>query len=159
VVKNEYQLLADIIVGTATTNVDISSLNLVKGEEYIFVINYIPTSPSDIYIRINNNTTESNYYVQYLSFNGTTIASAKLNAPWLTGASNSSLNITKIKLTNNGYFMYQAHTVREYGGSGSYIYNFYGTSTFTSTSITSINLRSSAQIGIGSRIQLYKVGS
>lgn len=74
---------------------------------------------------------------------------------------NTSVAISNIKLTNNGYVISQNKTIRNYGGSNLELSNTYMTSVFTVSSITSIRIiaQSSYYIGIGSRFQLYKSGS
>jgi hypothetical protein len=167
VVKNESQLLADITVsGSAVTQIDITSLNLVKGEEYVLVSDiYNPTATgSDYSLFTNANYTSTNYYRQYLIANGTSISAGRINDGAFTLANNGykSFCITKIKLTNNGYVVHQSNTIQRYNEPSNYhIYDVYGTSTFTVASITSLRISGSvaSSIGIGSRFQLYKVGA
>ena len=163
VVKNEYQLLADITVSSATTQVDITGLNIGKDEEIVLVVDFVNASgsTSNLYGYVNDNVTDTNYYTQVLQATGTTVASVRNPQPAImnNSASSRSLAIIKIKLTNNGYFVFQTSNNRDYGGSAIQVYEYYGTSTFTLTSITKLSIIASIanSIGIGSRFQLYKV--
>lgn len=162
VVKNEYQKLADVIVsGSAVTQIDITGLNLVKGEEYVLVSTYLHSGSNPL-ILVNDNTTVTNYYTQRLDVNNTVVGGVRYNTSYL-GAFDSgyfSFISTKIKLTNNGYFIWQSNTIRSYNTVNMFMVEWYGTSTFTMTSINKISIKSESAngIGIGSRFQLYKVG-
>jgi uncharacterized membrane protein len=65
-----------------------------------------------------------------------------------------------IKLTNSGYVISQHNSVESYGGANVLLNSYYGTSTFTITSITQLSVVASVTnaIGIGSRFQLYRCG-
>ena len=165
VVKNEYQKLADIIVsGSAVTQVDISGLNIGKGEEVVLVseIDNPTGSIPGFRLYANDNYTDTNYWTQALEANGTTITGARNNiASCLFAQANSKTFINvKIKLTNNGYYVLQLDGIINNGLSSMYMANRYTTSTFTLTSITSLRFYSTIanSIGIGSRFILYKVG-
>lgn len=164
VVKNEYQKLADITVsGSAVTQVDISGLNIGKGEEITLVCDISHSSSGGVGLLVNTNYTQTNYYTQDCGANSTTVSRSRSNKSMFVYGVNSSsktLSIIKIKLTNNGYIVYQSESIREYVGTSVALTNFYTTTTFTITSLTSIRILSetSNQIGIGSRFQLYKVG-
>lgn len=163
VVKNEYQLLADITVSSATTQVDITGLNIGKDEEIVLVSDINNTSGSGIiaFLYANANYTNTNYYAQNIYANGTSVTGGRDNAPiyMAISASSKGFSITKIKLTNNGYIVSQSSEVRDYGVSTMYMIEEYLTSTFTATSIISLRISVSTTnaIGIGSRFQLYKV--
>lgn len=163
--KQEYVLLADVTVGTATTSVDITGLNIGKEEEILLVSDVInaTVNATDIYLYPNSNTTATNYYWQRLVADGSTIAATRSNENRVMEVPNGTKSFAymSIKLTNNGYYTVQSNVSKIYGG-GSIIYqNFYLKSTFTMTSITSLKVSSvsSLAIGIGSRFQLYKVGA
>ena len=162
VVKNEYELLADITVSSATTQVDITGLNLVKGEEYVLVADVNSVVTGSIVLFFNANYTATNYWIQRLQVDGTTVSGATANTPVMINAGiNFAQAMTKIKLTNSGYIVFQANSLVAYPTTTPLIYDSYGTTTFTATSITSIRIASSnpTGIGIGSRFQLYKVGA
>lgn len=158
-VDKSYQLLADITVETAKTSVDFTGLNIGKAEEIVLNISYLSPSGATLRFFVNDNTTVSNYYVQHIYAVGTTIAPARTNVSEMVYASTSGSSYAnvKIKLTNNGYCTFQSDTTRHLNGNIG-IQNFYGTSTFTMSSITKITIISdyASQIGIGSRFQLYR---
>ena len=154
--------VADITVSTATTTVSISGLNIDKTGEYMLVSDFsVPNNTFDITLFANNNVTNTNYYSQLLTANSTTVSSARYNVPYL-GTVNTTFKCfyyINIKLTNSGYFTYQSRGNHNYASTTLQIENFYGASTFTSTSITSLTITAqvASAINIGSRFQLYKL--
>lgn len=166
VTKGELTLLEDVIVsGSAITQVDFGTFNIGKGEEIVLVADvYNPTaSGTPLSILVNGNNTVTNYYTQYISVNGTSVTSGRENNANLQyhDPNRRLLLEAKLKLTNNGYFVWQSDANRAYDlGSQSFYVPIYGTSTFTLTSITSLRIAVGVAntIGIGSRFQLYKVG-
>lgn len=165
VVKNEYQKLVDVIVsGSAVTQVDISGLNIGKGEEYVLVFEIVNPTASVPSFRLfaNANYTDTNYYAQTLQVDNATIGASRVNIASLGYAqpNNKLFGMAKIKLTNNGYFVFQVDGNYDVGLSTFYLATRNTTSTFTMTSITSLRIFSivASSIGIGSRFQLYKVG-
>lgn len=157
------ELLADIIVGTAVTSVDITGLDIGKDDELLLVSDFNFSQDNAVLIMINNNLTSTNYYCQRLVATSTTVTAERGNYPRITSSLETGTKnetITKIKLTNSGYFIYQAVDVRAIGSSSIQLQQIYGTSTFISASITSLTLRHNLAngIGIGSRFQLYKTG-
>lgn len=164
-VEKGYELLADITVELApVTNVDITGLNIGKGDEVVLVSDVVNPTGSVLSYRLfpNNNTTNTNYWFQNLQVNGTSVASGRANENTYVVVSDSSRSfvITDIKLTNNGFFVYQSQLNRLNGTSSLQLQNIFGASTFTAISITALNIRSETTnaIGIGSRFQLYKIG-
>lgn len=158
VVKNEYELLADITVSSATTNIDITGLNIGKDEE-IVLVGYFGDAGFGIggYITVNGNNTLTNYYSQYIYALETSVVGKRDNNP-LFFVRKSEI-IAKIKLTNSGYFVWQSSMIPNFVDNAPLLEEVYGTSTFTITNITSIRLFSNLANGISadSRIQLYKV--
>jgi hypothetical protein len=156
--------VADITVGTATTSVNITGLNIDKTGEYMLVSDYNNTSTgTPYYLFCNANVTDTNYYTQTLCAYSTTIDRYRTNNAMFfqnTGSKKGGC-FTNIKLTNSGYFIFQSNYLANYGSDGASCeaYSSYGTSTFTATSITSLTItsRDSNAIGIGSRFQLYKM--
>lgn len=154
-----YQLVSEVIVETATTDVDFTSLNFGKEDDLILVVDYKQPAFNALSIFFNGNNTATNYYIQRLQADGTSVTSARGNSATLTGiAGANNLTIARIKLTNNGYFVWQSNSLNKYSTTTSTIYDLVGTSTFTGTSITSIrfNAVESNNIAVGSRFQLYK---
>lgn len=163
-VEKGYELLADITVGTATTSVDITGLNIGKGDEVVLMTD-IRTSTYDVgfYAYVNGNTTATNYYTQRLSVDNTNVGGVRGNYPSLCGTSASFTDKlyfqANLKLTNSGYFICQSNCNRFYGTSTICLDSRYITSTGTMTSITSLRVYATVTnaIGIGSRFQLYKI--
>lgn len=151
------------VTGSAVTSVDFTGLSIDKGSEYMLVsdANNAAASGTSYNILANNNTTLTNYYHQNIRASGTYIEVIRLNSSGIYGALTNlkTSGLTNIKLTNNGYFVYQSNSVRFYGGSTVELHNIEGTSTFTSTSITqlTVSAETALGIGIGSRFQLYKL--
>lgn len=163
--KQEYVLLADVTVGTATTSVDITGLNIGKAEEIVLVSDIVNGTGTNAYYYLysNANYTNTNYYEQLLGVTSSSIVAERLNRPdYMFADSNSkAFGYSSLKLTNNGYVICQSNEIRAYSGSSTAITNYHTTSTFTATSITSLRISANATnaIGIGSRFQLYKVGA
>ena len=155
--------VADIIVGSATTQVDITGLNIDKDSEYMLVSDVVNDSGTTdlLALFVNDNVTQTNYYNQIVYAVDVDIASSRTNTNYLmpvyTGY--KSFAISKIKLTNNGYFVYQSDTTPRYANANVFLSKNYGTSTFTMTSITKLSIKANVAnaIGIGSRFTLYKM--
>lgn len=159
-----YEEIGDVVVGVATTQVDFTGLNIGKDDELLLVSDWYNSSgsTSDLSIFANNNTTATNYYTQWLTATGTSVSSTRYNANYFmeTTTTHKGFSKSNIKLTNSGYFVFQATDTMAYSlPTNVLINNWYTTSTFTLTSITSINIKSTvaSAIGIGSRFQLYKL--
>ena len=160
-----YELLADIEVtpiSGAVTSVDITGLNIGKGDEVVLVGSIVRNATAVIYTYINNNVTNSNYYRQRLTAYSTSIEATRANDSYTAeiGTSGVTPIFHRIKLTNNNIFLYQCDSIRQAGTTAPYLYSIYGCSTFTLTAISQITLTASATnaIGIGSRFQLYRIG-
>ena len=160
-VELEYILLADIIVDTATTTIDITGLDIGKNDELMLVSDLVGNN-AVVSLYANANYTATNYYRQSIAANSTTVSAGRYNdSIFMAGTSGiKELVLAKIKLTNNGYFVVQSERNVAYGGSSLSLGSIFITSTFTATSITSLRLGASATDGIavGSRFQLYKIG-
>lgn len=155
--------VADIIVPSNTTSVDITGLNIGKDEEYYLVsdvVNPIGTA-SSVRLFANSNNTLTNYYVQLLVANSTSVTASRANVTAIMGVDGGqkSLAMANIKLTNSGYFVAQANTIRAYGVSSMYIQKLYNTSTWSSSALTSFTILADVtnSIGANSRFTLYKM--
>ena len=124
-----YELVADVTVATATTQVDFSGLNFGKDDDLLLVSDIINTSGSGSGYRLyaNTNYTDANYWTQVLGSNSTAISGARYNEASFSYLINNAkaFNSTNIKLTNSGHFVYQSGDMREYGGSGVSMTNLY----------------------------------
>lgn len=167
VVKNEYQLLADITVSSATTNVDITGLNIGKGDEILLVGFFVrgATASGTLALYCDDDgvliDSSTSYYFQSLIANGTSVSGSRVNANAVTftNQNTNSIFVCKIKLTNNGYVVFQSDSEEQVGTSSLLLTSYYMTSIFITNAITKLRLAQSTGIGIGSRFQLYKVGS
>lgn len=157
--------VADVLVNSNSTQVDITGLDIKKGDEYLLVSDYLfGTNPSNIDLRlfINDNTTPTNYYSQVIGATGSSSFSVRLNTALFVGTSNSisSVAYSHIKLSNIGAFTAQHYELRSNGSSLPIVDNAFVSSTAENlTSLNKINIVSSLSnaIGTGSRFQLYKL--
>ena len=153
--------VADIIVPSNTTSVDITGLDIGKGNEYYLASDTTASADCTFYLTPNGNDTLTNYYNQLLVATGTTVAGSRTNSPVLVSnnPSEKSLGHINIKLTNSGYYVAQNSITRGYGGSGVQLTKINTTSTATMSSITSLKATASTTNGIGanSRFTLYKM--
>jgi len=139
---------------TVSTN---TTLDLTRFEFIDFISFY---NDSTYFIYVNGDTTNANYYNQYLQANGTTVNANRQNLP-VIGAINSGygglFNITAAK-DPDGYFRFYSEINRE---SGSSIKNLSrsGIKTATITNVTSLRVQASVSnaIGAGSKLILFKV--
>ena len=158
-----YMRVGDITVGTATTSVSFTGLDIGKDDDYLLVSDLVNASASgiDCYLVSNANSTLTNYWSQIITADSIVVNSARGNVPYLVscGGSLKSIALTNVKLTNSGYACWQSSIDQHVGSSTIILRKYHGTSTFTSASITSLTITSSvaSAIGIGSRFQLYKL--
>ena len=158
--------IAEVDVTTATTSVTFDNLTIGKENEYLLVTD-IQNATSN-YLRlefaVNNNTTPTNYWRQMIRSQGTGVVANRGNANEFSEFMNSTtartLAIANVKLTNNGYVIYQSNQTYDYTrDSLMFLQKTYGTSTFTVSSITSITLTANQTNAIAatSRFELYKL--
>lgn len=157
-----YELVADIVVSSSTTQVDFTGLNFTSDDELLLVSDIVgPTTTVSYYIYANNDTTGANYYHQYISAAIGVVNSSRNTTPKMVASlsGEKAMSNVKIKLTDGGYFTYQASSTRDYSTSGVLIHEYYGSKISTISSITQLNIVSSSanNIGTGSRFKLYKL--
>lgn len=162
--KLNAEKVADVVVNSNTTQVDITGLNITKDSEYLLVsdIDINASSTQSNYLFANNDTTLTNYYYQRITGNGNLDNADRGNEPRLNSvsANSSVLSYSHIKLSNIGAFTAQSYGIRNYGSSSIIITNSFLSSTSESiTSINELNIKSndSNGIGTGSRFHLYKL--
>ena len=159
---NQYELLADYTVsGSAISSYTFSGLNITSDDEVVFVSDITnQNNTSFLYLYVNGNTTTTNYNSQQIEATGTNVSGVRTNdtRAIVSIPNYKTYAMINIKLTNNGYLVFQSHTNYKYGSEIGIVEHF-GTSTFTLSSIKSLTLTSSvaSAIGIGSRFQLYRV--
>ena len=152
-------------IASAVTQVDIdlTSTPIEKGELYelVFTLAKNPTGVAVISIFANDNTTQTNYWLETLGVNGTSINANRLNTAQILVSQTTKGSYSKsyIKLTNDGKYILINEDIRYYDSTAPESVSNYVTSTFTMTNITKLNFVSTLANGIGvnSRIQLYKV--
>jgi hypothetical protein len=157
--------VADIVVSSNTTQVDITGLDIQKGSEYLLVSDYVTPNGSVYRLGVNNNTTLSNYYFQLIQGAGSTASAERGNQQaygFIASASSTlrTMMYSHIKLSNIGAFTHQAYEIRNYGSNTVEAINWAVSSTAENiTSINQLNITSSATnaIGTGTLFQLYKL--
>lgn len=159
----KYELLGDITLSASATTVDITGLNISAGEEILLVSDMINSGTAgSLYLFVNGNTTVSNYYSQRFDIESSTKTAARYNIPYITGlvASTRNIDFIKIRMNQQGYFTYQDETIRRYGSSTIEWAQYFGSSTFTISSITQLTITADASNAIytGSRFRIYKIG-
>jgi hypothetical protein len=156
--------VADIVVSSNTTQVDITGLDIQKGSEYLLVSDNI-TAVQGTPLRLfpNDLTTNTNYYTQRIFASGSSSSSIRFNENIINGGqtlNTRQLSYIHIKLSNIGAYTYQAYTVNDYGTSNVFLINNFCSSIAENiTNITKLNIvaRETNGIGTGSRYQLYKL--
>ena len=144
----------EIIVSTATTQIDFTT-DIGKGNEYLLVSDILGNS--DYYLYANDDT--SGYNTQRLLASSTTVTGARTTNALFTKSTTKALSVTNVKLPNSGLFNYQSNAIKEYGGSGVELYKYYGSEDTAKTSITKLSIVSASanQLGIGTRVEVYKM--
>lgn len=154
--KPEANQKAEILV--ATTQIDITSLNVGKGNEVELVSDIVGNGAGgDLYLFVNNDLTLTNYDTQDVVATSTTIAGTRNNEPKIGFISGGirGLFISTIKLANSGLTNIQSKEIREYGGSGIRIGKYYSSKTATVVTITQLTVQSSSVNGLGVGSEFY----
>jgi len=165
VVIPAYEELFSTTVATATTQIDITGLSIGKDDTLRLVYTLVGDSSSitGVYtIFANNNTTATNYHLQRLVGDGTTLFIERTNDSRFAFARNDAASgFIDMKVSNNDRFVAQSqHTFRS-GAAASEIgnqnHNIIGT--FTASSITQLTIvcNRTNGIAVNSKITLYKV--
>jgi hypothetical protein len=164
----EFELLYDS-TGTVTlpqTQIDITGLSIGKNDELRLVATFVGDSsvtPSLYSLQVNNITT--NYHMQQLTGNGSTIESLRSTNSLMSAAFSNVENqvVTDIKVSNNDRFVAQAYNNFSIGSAATSMQQINRNiiNTGTVSSITSLKIVSDRTNGIaaGSRIRLYKVNT
>lgn len=149
------------VTGSAVTNIDVTGLDINLHKSYRIEIEFInPTiSNSYLYMYINNDTVNTNYYNQQVIFTGTSTVSARENLPWVcfceVGRQTSSvLDLIQTFGGRVHCFLKLSHE------QGSSILANIGVLTHVNalSNITQLTFTSSVAnaIGVGSKIRIYK---
>jgi hypothetical protein len=165
IVIPQYEELFSTTVATATTEINITSLSIGKDDTLRLVYTMIGNeSDSNTSVDIQVNGITSNYHRQLLSGSSTSLVAVReTNSRFARGRSASNrpdCGFVDIKISNNDRFVAQVGNVHRIGSVAADIFNEVANiiNTDTVTSITSLKLVATAnQIGVGTKIQLYKV--
>ena len=156
--------VADVVVNANTTQVDITGLDIKKGDEYLLVSDVLTSASGEVNLNlyVNNNTTNSNYYNQGIIGNGSSTTAFRSNQTRFLdfGANKKGLSYTHIKLSNIGAYTHQSYSIFNYGDSDMHLRNLFVSSTAENiTSINQLNIGTNRNnsIGTGSRFELYKL--
>lgn len=159
-----YELLAEITVYSPTTQIDIP-VNITKDDEVLLsctIKNDASGTNRNYWLFVNNDTTATNYWTQYLNGSGSSIGAARFNAVTWLDTNNTAQVLTKIKISNNDRVVFQTNVASHGIGanaSGIRNNNWNTINTTTISTITSVQIVSQVAnaIGVGSKIQLFKV--
>lgn len=161
-----YELIADINVATATTQIDFDNLNITKDDELRLVYTLVgDTTSAFAAYSLRSNDITSNYTNQQLAAGGSSFFPSRVNdAVFSFARSNRRVSgFVDVKVSNNDRFVFQSQFILFLGSESSSIeqYNRNGVNTSTVTSITKLSVVSDRTNGIavGSRLQLYKVNT
>jgi hypothetical protein len=155
--------VADITVASATTQVDISSLNIGKDSEYLLVSDIANDGTAIFFsLMVNDNTTPTNYYRQRILGSGSSASAARTNSaePANTLTSGRTIIHSHIKLSEIGAYTSQNYAIVDSGSSNISLQNNFVSSTSEAiTSITKLNIRANDpnRILSGCRFILYKL--
>ena len=157
--------VADITVASNTTQVDITGLDIKKGDEYLLVSNLLATTSSNSVHNLTPNdlTTATDYHTQAIVGEGSSSGAFRANRAELTrgvGTLTNNVVYSHIKLSNIGAYTSQNYQILGQGASNiTMVNNFVSSVAENITSITKLNILSSVSNGIQStsRFTLYKL--
>ena len=158
------ELIEDITVGTAVDSILINGFTATKEDTLYVVSDLINSSGTNTspYLYVNGNETASNYYAQRILAEGTSVSGTRQNAPFIGLLDNGTkaLITSEIKITNDGYYTVQSSANIKYGGSSIGLNDYYMSSTFTISSITSLKWQTNTgggKFSAGSRVLIYRL--
>ena len=156
--------VADITVGSNTTQVDISNLSIDKDSEYLLVADIQNNNNAVVRYRLTPNdlTTTTNYYSQMIAGEVSSPLASRNNQNILEIARENGVTVAyaHIKLSNIGAYTHQSYGLRAYGTTAPEVRNWSISSTAENiTSVTKLNIVADASNSIksGSRFILYKL--
>jgi len=153
--------VADITTTANATQVDISSLSIGKDSEYLLVSDAKASTGTNFGLFVNDNTTATNYYVQFIRGDGSSASAGRVNSALIssTQANVSSIIYSHIKLSEIGAYTSQSYEIENSGLSSVRLTNWFVSSTAENiTSITKLNVVGGTNaIASGSRFILYKL--
>lgn len=150
-----------IVSGSAVTSVTFSGLDGNAAGGYVLEGTlYNPTATNNnLWLSFNSNSASTDYYMQYILGNGSTISGGRVNGNGFFGAlaGNSSSGVAQISLDPKQYIRALIQT-SQHDGSALYCITRSITSIVTFTNITGITMTAdvASSIGVGSTFRLYK---
>ena len=155
--------VADITVASNTTQVDITGLDIKKGDEYLLVADMINGASNDnVGVFPNDLTTSSQYFTQRIRGAGSSASAerANVNRVFTVGeGGQSGVGYAHIKISNIGAYTAQGYNIFNAGTSTPQIFNEFVSSTYENlTTITKLNIKANnGNLSNGHRYQLYKL--
>ena len=159
-----YELLGEVNVATATTQIDFDNLNITKADELRLVYTFISTGSQINYeVFPNDQSNNSNYWFQRLQGVASSLGAVRVNENRFTDAVTNNVGFADIKISNNDRFVVQSQYTFRTGSNASEIQNrndnMVSTISISSISKLSVKAKTSLGIRVGSRLQLYKVNT
>lgn len=158
------ELVSEIIVSTNTTEIMFSNLNLSNNREIILVSNIFHTNNQNpsIDLFFNNELDITDYQAQitnapYVTTSGS-MNGVRIFNNQITNLNAKLLSLINITLSQDNNVIYQADSMNEYDGNGSYKRTD-GMLTNTLNSITDIKIKASVTDGIAanSKFEIYNL--
>ena len=159
---NAMEKVSEVNVSSDCTYVDFTGLD--GNSVWFYVLHGTMKNPTgsaeEYYLYVNGDTTDTNYYLQYLDVYGTTVSANLVNSPPMAYAPSgaSTLSVVHITKSPTGYFQYVAHEGRHQ--SNVFLNLRAGIkANATISNITSLRVQAqqSNGIGAGSKLILFKV--
>jgi len=156
-----FEKVAEVEVSSDCDYVDFTGLDGNSAWFYVlFATIKNPTASGSAYhLYVNGDTTDTNYYCQYITGNGTNVTPARVNEPIIgyVPAGNRVYDIVNISKDPDGYFRYYVNTNR-YSSSSIQVQIQAGVKTATIDNITSLRVQANVSnaIGAGSKFILFK---
>jgi hypothetical protein len=160
-----YELIADVNVTTATTQIDFDNLNITKDDELRLVYTIVGNSTSTTFYRLRYNDVTSGYTRQTLQGESTSIVADRASDDFIAQARSTrkAVGFTDIKISNNDKYAIQTQfnfaTGSESSNAVQVNRNSVNTNNVSSITKLSFIANNSGGIAVGSRLQLYKVNT
>ena len=158
--KRIAKVIADIIVPTDTTSINITGVTIDKNSRYALISDVTGSNNCRMYLFTGDSVLESDYRLEYMQAEGATITSGRYDGATMSYISEGkrSLSITDLALTNREHFVFYSMVSWAYDAQIAMV-EYVSASKFTITEITQLTIQASAVngIGAGSRFQLIKL--
>lgn len=155
-----WEKIAEVNITVACDHVDFTGLDINTDGFYMLFVTINPIVQGLIYIYVEGDYVNANYYTQYFYAQATGHAGARSNYPYFASllAGQPFSSMVMINRDALGYFRFSTQE-SERIGSQVLFYNFVGCKTATLANITSLRIAAGAagEIGAGSRFILCRV--